>query len=237
MFLVYVLPQSEVDVLTLLSRYAHGVVYHRLIIIIVAASAIGVAITSRDVFMPPIAAATLAGIAVVGLRRIWRSGPWAGWKHVRTAQTLSIVAVPFAFTTGLSVDSKHLFREAFAAPLPAGVRDLVVDANMLNPAGKRTALLRFRTNAETMAELLKAADFQQDPQMQEAWSAGERWENLIRQAFGQSISVGGSAWQSIGPLPSPEFRHWMRDDGGLRMDTRILWDGQTGEAFVLYTVR
>jgi hypothetical protein len=223
--------------LTLLSRYAKGIVHHRLIIAIVAASAIGVAITSRDVFMTPIAAATLAGIAVVGLRRVWQSGPWSGWRHVGTAQTLSIVVVPFAFTTGLSVDSGHLFREAFNAPVPAGIRDLAVDANLLNPAGKRTVLIRFTADAQTMSELLSEAAFQADPQMQEAWAARETWDNIIRQGFGDSTRLGGSAWQSIDPMDTPEFRHWPRGESSTRMDTRVLWDSQTGEAFVLYTVR
>jgi hypothetical protein len=223
--------------LTLLSRYAQGIVYHRLIILVVAASAIGVAITSRDVFMTPIAAATLAGIAVVGLRRVWQSGPWSGWKHIRTAQTLSIVAVPFAFTTGLSVDSGHLFREAFNDSVPAAVHNLVVDANLLNPAGKRTVLMRFVADADAMPALLTQVDFRPDPQMQEAWSVGEAWDNIVSQGFGESTRLGGAEWQSISSMSAPQFRQWTRSEGGASKTTRVLWDADSGEAFALYTVR
>lgn len=222
--------------MTLLSRYAHGFVRHRLIIAIVLASAVGVALTSRDLFMTPIAAATLAGIAVVGLQRVCRSRPWSDWKHIRTAQTLSIVAVPLAFTTGLSVDRAHLFHEAFGTPVPAGCRDLTIDANLLNPAGKRTVLMRFNAEQSTMSVLLADATFRHDPQMEEARAAQETWDNMVSQAFSEFGRFGGQAW-SMAAMSAPEFRHRQRTADGVQMETRVLWDSATGEAFVLYTVR
>lgn len=223
--------------MTLLSRYVQGIIRHKLIIFVVLASAIGVAITSKDFFMTPLAAGTLAGIAVVGLRRIWQSGPWSEWKHVRTAQTLCMAAVPLAFTAGLSVDGGHLFEQAFSVPAPAGIRGLTVDANLLNPAGERTALIRFTADPDAMSGLMAEAAFEPDPQVREARAADETWDNLIRQTLGDAARFGGTAWQSIRPMTAPTFRQWTRSQDGLRMATRVLWDTATGEAFVLYTVR
>jgi hypothetical protein len=213
------------------------VLYHKFLICVVLASAVGVALTSRDLFLTPIAGATMAGIVVVLLQRFWRSGEWSQWKHVRTAQMLSLVAVPVAFSTGLSVNSDHLFGQAFNAGVTAGIHDLAVDANLLNPAGKRTALLRFRADAGAMADLLTKGQFAADPQMQDAWAAGDNWPSILHQAFSDFARLGGAAWDRIGPMSNAQFREWRRTDGGMRTSTRVLWDRQTGQAFVLYTVR
>jgi hypothetical protein len=223
--------------LSLISRFVRGLVHHRLIIAVVVASGVGVALTSRDLFLTPIAAATMAGIVVVLLQRIWRSGQWSDWKHVRTTQMLSMVAVPVAFSTGLSVNSDHLFRQAFNVDAPAGIHDLTIDANLLNPAGKRTALLRFRADDEAMADLLAKGGFAADPQMQEAWAAGDSWADIVHQAFSDFPRAGGASWNPITPMTRPEFREWRRTAGGTRTGTRVLWDSHTGQAFVLYTVR
>ncbi|HOJ72932.1 MAG TPA: hypothetical protein PL151_13085 [Phycisphaerae bacterium] len=220
----------------LLSRYAQGIVRHKLIIVVVVASAVGVALTSRDLFMTPVAAATMAGLAVAGLRRIWQSGPWSDWKHVRVAQLLSIVAVPFAFSAGLSVDGDHLFREAFRAEASTCIRDLAVDANMLNPAGKRTVLMRFTADAHTLGNLV-GEPFSIDPQFEEARAANDPWPDVVRQAFGDLARFGGTAWSPVPKMLAPAFRQWVREVNGQRITTRVLWDVPTGEAFVLYTVR
>lgn len=220
-----------------LRRYVQGIIQHKLIIAVVVASAIGVSLTSRDLFLTPVAAATMAGIAVVLLQRLWRSEQWSDWKHLRTAQLLSLVAVPVAFSTGLSVDSDHLFRQAFNSQLPAGVRDLQIDASLLNPAGKRTVLMRFAADVGTLSDLLGRSPFQVDAQMQEAWAAEESWNNIAHQAFGDFARFGGTAWTPISPMSVPQFREWQREEGGVRLSTRVLWDAETSVAYVLYTVR
>jgi len=212
-------------------------VHHRVVVAVAVASGSGVYLTSKDFLLTPIAAALMAGIGAALLRRLWTSEQVAGWKHVHAARVLSVAALPVAFTAGLRVDAGHAFREAFGIAAPAGLRELVVDANLMAPSGDRLVLMRFAADRQTVDKLLGHGRFDPDRQVQEAWGAGEDWSSILGVAFGQPASYGGAAWSEHRLSAQPDCRRWIREEGSRRLETTLLYDGAAGKGFVLYSVR
>jgi hypothetical protein len=223
-------------VIRVLNVYAQFFARHKLIVAVVLASAAGVVLTSKDFLFTPVAAATLAGVLTVALQRMWQHRALAELKQARTVQLLSVAAIPVLFSVGLRVNADHAFREAFGVAVPAGVRELTVDSNVSTPSGRRAVLMRFVADSRTVRELLAGGGFEADQQIAEARNEHETWSNILRLAFGDMARLGGAAWTKMSPMPRPEYRRWLRTLDGTRTETSLLWDADTGQAYLLYRV-
>jgi hypothetical protein len=209
---------------------------HRIVVPVAAGSVAGVVFTSKDLYLTPAAAGTMTVVVVVLLRRLFAER-LGGRRYFRIAQAASLCAVPVAFSAGLSVNSGYLFSSAFGADPPAGLRGFTVDASLLNPAGKRTVLMRFAADRATFEGVLSRGGFRPDAAFGEAMRDGENWAAVLHQAFGDFGRFGGAGWQDIPRMDGPDCREWRRREGGARLETRVLYDAVSGQAYVLYTVR
>ena len=57
---------------------------------------------------------------------------------------------------------------------------------------------------------------------------------MARLAFGDLARWGGSAWMTLAPGARPECRRWLRTENGTRVETSIVWDAVSGQAWLLY---
>ncbi len=220
--------------MSVLSNYLRGLVQHRLMVAVVLLSAIGVVCTSKDLLFTPVAAGTLAGIMLVALRRVWQMPALARIKQARAMQFFSVAVIPVLFAVGMRVNERHAFTEAVGMEPLMGVRSLTVDTNLNSPSGSRSLLMRFVANEATLDAILAAGQFKLDRQITDAWHDREPWTNVARLAFGDLARWGGSAWMTLAPGARPECRRWLRTENGTRVETSIVWDAVSGQAWLLY---
>lgn len=126
------------------------------------------------------------------------------------------------------------FRRAFGCEPPAAVRSVVVHGHYLGslaagPPSDIWVLIQFSADDGTFQRLVSHRSFQRD-EFHEKWWQEER-ATVWRQLFGGFAGHGGPEWQNV-ELPKNVQILWWRGDP--IEGTTVLWDQDTGRAYVLY---
>ncbi len=193
-----------------------------------ASSAAVAFLLSGDWCFTSFSAAVAGGLSIViveyalGLLRL--QGRW------RSTKTRVIRAVLVGIVVGLffRLSQEQAFEKAFGVSPPSGVRDF--DATMLR-AMDTIILFRFTANRETIDQLIAKRAFEQDRESVEWY--GHDWSFLWGQVFSSFDEIGGEAWQNVAPMAEPELYRWRHPILFIE-ETILLWDADSGRAYVLY---
>ena len=92
-------------------------------------------------------------------------------------------------------------------------------------------LFRFTSDREMIDELIGKRAFEQDRESVELF--GHDWSLLWGQVFSNFDELGGRSWQNVAPMSEPELYRWTNPILGIE-NTILLWDAESGRAYVLY---
>ncbi len=158
-------------------------------------------------------------------RRLARTQSWS-----RTAQIAAIVAAVALFGSLFHMSGEKAFKIAFGMPSPAGVQNLSVDCNFR--LVDTTQLLHFTADRATVDQIMAHRGFRRIRETTEDYPQERDWDAVWRRVFGSFPDQGGSAWRNVAPMKIPTHFRW--ENEGTQEQVDLLWDTQTGRAYVRY---
>ncbi len=207
-----------------------------LVLLTAGGTGITVAFISKDWCFTAFSSAVMATVLIALLNSILLRSVAKHFHWGRKLQLLVVAAIVAGFAWTFRIDEQQLFQCAFGTIPPQGVQSLKVDSCLKALNGDQTILLRFVADRQTLDELVKARDFVRDDEPIKIWMESENaWDALWEKCFSNFSTLGGEGWAKVSPMSQPVFYQWDNEEGLLE-STRLLWDAETGKAYVLYTL-
>jgi len=164
----------------------------------------------------------------IGPRRLALRRSWG-----RQAQWLGVLVVVIALGLVFRVNAKTVFVNAFGMAPPPGVHNATVDANLRFVDSLQ--LMRFTADQATIDQIVARRKFGRNREDRDVSPQNLSWESLWVNAFGSSAQQGGDAWKNVKPMAQPVLYFW--ESQWPQEDTTLLWDAQTGQAYVMWGTR
>ncbi len=173
---------------------------------------------------------------------------WSG--ALRRRKRLTGVRIACAVAVGGLASSHFLltkdvaFNRAFGTDVPSSIQDIMVEGSYATatPPGDLMIFLQFKVDQTGLQRILLNRGFTHDREAEQRWRDGELWAEpppftqtrarIWDSLFGWCKVFSGEAWRNIALPARVEIYEW----GLPAMDhTRLLWDVDTGRAYVVYT--
>lgn len=194
-----------------------------------------VAYLSKDWCCAPTSGAIVAAIVIGLVDRFLLISLLGQQRGIRRAQVAVVICCAVGIGFLMKADPNALFQEATSVRPPPGVRHLVIDRNENVPAGggEQTILLRFYADRATIEEIAKDGQLtRDDATLDEIKTQGGDWSRVWQAAFSFFAESGGHAWTQAAPMKRPVL--FRKNSPGSSEFTSLLWDEETGQAFVVY---
>ena len=193
---------------------------------------LGAGLTSHDWCATTLSAALLTGVIVaacdaLALRPLAQRG-----RLMKAGRLLAPLILACVIAASLHLGDDEAFERAFGSPPPVGVRELHIDYSLTFV--DTVTLMRFRADQAAIDRVLAGRPFVSESDMVQLF-VGEvnDIDKLWRYAFTGFGDLGSEPWQDHPPMSRPALYRWSNEDA--LEQTVLLWDAQSGRAYVLYT--
>lgn len=212
---------------------------HSIWLMLLAAGGAGVTVAflSKDWCFTAFGSAILSAVFIALSNNILLRSAAEHFRWGRILQLLVVVAIVAVLGWAFRIDEPQVFKRAFGIVPPRGVHSLTVDYNLTAlPPGDKIILLRFIADQETIDELVSARQFVHEDEPVQLWLKSEiTWDRFWERCFSNFSQSGGQGWTNVSPMNQPVFYRW-EDPERLLERTSLLWDAETGKAYMLYTL-
>ena len=156
------------------------------------------------------------------------------WRRV--GQVILVLTTACAFSLSYRLDEEAAFRRALGVFPPPGVKQLTVDRDVTYIMPNiELIFLRFTADEATIRAIVVQRGFARDDKAIEAWRQhGEDWLSLWEGVFHGYASHGGREWEAPEPMRQPVIYRWSCNKD-LPEHTRLLWDADSGRAYVSHS--